>query len=77
MDVKNSAGYQPGVFYERLLRNKLAIETEINFGYGRLNHVTILNPNDFNTPWKALINSPCHFIKGIFPVNIVFKQHFN
>lgn len=76
-DVKNSAGYQLGIFYEIPLREKISIETGVNFGYGRLNHVTTLDPADFDIPWEAHINSPQHFVKGICPLNILFSQNIN
>ena len=73
---QNSLGSSLGIYYE-LAFNRFSIEAGLNFGYGRLKHITTLNADEFNVPWDTFIDFPEHFVKGFIPVNIVFYRSIN
>lgn len=74
MDMQHSPAYQMGLFYEIPIVENISIEAGLQSGYGRLNHITFLHPDDFDVPWEVLINTPLHFLKGIVPLNIVVRK---
>jgi hypothetical protein len=77
MDVRNSAGYQLGLFYELALKGDLSVESGLSFRYGMSNQFNSLNLSNYDVPMRIHDNSPIQFIDGVIPLNIIYSIRMN